>query len=81
LSSCSLFLKIKGVLFKIVMQGVSLWHFSYIYIYIYMKIYKHIYLFMHCNLNWFIPSIFMLSTLVPFYGDFNRFKNPIFILV
>jgi hypothetical protein len=34
---------------KIDMQGVSLWH---------------IHVFMYRNLNWFIPSIFLLSTLV-----------------
>jgi hypothetical protein len=38
-------------LFNIATQGVSLWHF-------------HIY--MYYNLNWFIPSIFLLSTLVLF---------------
>jgi hypothetical protein len=45
-------------------QGVSLWHF-------------HVY--MYYSLIWFIPSIFLLSTLVPSYGDFNRFKNSIII--
>jgi hypothetical protein len=34
-------------LYKIAIQGVSLWHF-------------HVY--MYYNLNWFIPSIFRLST-------------------
>jgi hypothetical protein len=38
-------------LFKIAIQGVSLWHF---------------YIYMYCNLNWFISSIFLLSTLVSF---------------
>jgi hypothetical protein len=37
-------------LFKIVIQGVSLWHF-------------HIY--MYYSSNWFISSIFLLSTLFP----------------
>jgi hypothetical protein len=38
-------------LFKIATQGVSLWHFH---------------VNMYYNLNWFISSIFLLSTLVPF---------------
>jgi hypothetical protein len=38
-------------LYKIATQGVSLWHF-------------HVYMYYY--LNWFIPSIFLLSTLVPF---------------
>jgi hypothetical protein len=36
-------------LHKIALQGISLWHF-------------HVY--MYYNLNWFIPSIFLLFTLV-----------------
>jgi hypothetical protein len=35
----------------------------------------------YCNLNWFICSIFFLSTLTPFYCGFSRFKNSTFILV
>jgi hypothetical protein len=31
-------------LFKITIQGVSLWHF---------------YVYMYYNLNWFVPSIFL----------------------
>jgi hypothetical protein len=38
-------------LFRIAIQGVSLWHF-------------HVY--MYCIPDWFISSIFLLSTLVPF---------------
>jgi hypothetical protein len=38
--------------FKIAIQEVSLWYF-------------HVY--MYYNLNWFTPSIFLLSTLVPFF--------------
>jgi hypothetical protein len=53
--SCSLILQKKNKwhfwLFKITTQGVSLWHF-------------HVY--MYYNPNWFISSIFLLSTLVPF---------------
>jgi hypothetical protein len=49
-------------LFKIATPGVSLWYF-------------HVY--MYYNLNWFISSIFLLSTLVLFLW----FKNSIFILV
>jgi hypothetical protein len=37
-----------------------------------------IYIYMYYKPNWFIPSIFLLSTLVPFC---NRSKNSIFILV
>jgi hypothetical protein len=44
-------------LFKITIQGVSLWHF-------------HVY--MYYNLNWFISSIFLLSTLVPFLWWFPQ---------
>jgi hypothetical protein len=36
--------------------------------------------FPYYYLNWFNPSIFLLST-SPSYGDLNRFKNSIFILV
>jgi hypothetical protein len=50
--SCYLFLKMwYFYLFKIAIQGVSLWPF-------------HVY--MYCNPNCFICSIFLLSTLVPF---------------
>jgi hypothetical protein len=52
LPSCSLFLKKDIVcLFKIAIQGVSLCYF---------------YVYMYYNPNWFIPFIFLLSTLVPF---------------
>jgi hypothetical protein len=44
-------------LFKIAMQGVSLWHF-------------HVY--MNSNLNWLIFSIFLLSILVPFLWWFQQ---------
>jgi hypothetical protein len=44
---------------------VSLWHF-------------HVY--MCYDLIWFISSLFLLSTLVPFCGGFNRFKNSFYIL-
>jgi hypothetical protein len=47
----------KTFLFKIAMHGVSLWHFC-IYLY-YIP-------------NWFISSIFLLSTLVPFLGRFQH---------
>jgi hypothetical protein len=30
---------------------------------------------MYYILNWFIPSIFLLSTQFPSDDDFNRFKN------
>jgi hypothetical protein len=53
-------------LLRISLWGVSLWHF-------------HVY--MYYNLNWFMPSIFFLSTLVSFYGDFNRLKTSMLILV
>jgi hypothetical protein len=43
----TIFEKIYFCLYKIAIQGVSLWHF-------------HVY--MYYNLNWFIPSIFRLST-------------------
>jgi hypothetical protein len=42
-------------LFKIATQEVSLWHFH---------------ISMYYSLVWFISSIFLLFTLVPFYGDF-----------
>jgi hypothetical protein len=45
-------------LYKIALQTISWWH-------------SHVY--MHYNLNWFISSIFLLSTLVPFL--FQSFKN------
>jgi hypothetical protein len=51
-------------LFKISIQGTSLWHF-------------HAY--MYENPDWFITSIFLLSTLVPFLWWFQQFKNSIFI--
>jgi hypothetical protein len=38
-------------LFKIAIQGVSLWHFC---------------VYMYCNLNWFISSLFLLYSIVPF---------------
>jgi hypothetical protein len=44
-------------LFKIAMQGVSLWHFH---------------VCMYYNLNWFISSIFLLSPLVPFLTWFQQ---------
>jgi hypothetical protein len=44
-------------LFKITAQGVSLWHFHVCRYY---------------NLNWFIPSIFLLSTLVLFLWCFQQ---------
>jgi hypothetical protein len=53
-------------LFMVAIQGVSLWNF---------------YVYMYCNPNWVISSIFLLSTLVPLLGGFNRFKKSIFILV
>jgi hypothetical protein len=50
----------KTCLYKIAMQGVLLWHFH---------------VCMYYYLNWFIPSIFLLSSLVsPSYGDFKRLK-------
>jgi hypothetical protein len=58
LPACSLFLK-KRHFHLFNIQGVSLWHF-------------HVY--MYYNLNWLIPSIFLLSTLVPSYGDFTDLK-------
>jgi hypothetical protein len=42
---------------KISVQGVSLWHF---------------YVRMYYNLNWFISSIFLLSTLAPFLWWFQQ---------
>jgi hypothetical protein len=47
-------------LFKIAIQGISLWHF-------------HVY--MYYNLNWFIPSIFLLSILVPFLWWFQQVQK------
>jgi hypothetical protein len=44
-------------LFKIPIQSVSLWHF-------------HAY--MYYNPNWFIPFIFLFSTLVPFLWWFHQ---------
>jgi hypothetical protein len=36
-----------------------------------------------CLLNWYTPSIFLLSALIPFLWRFglDKFKNSIFILV
>jgi hypothetical protein len=73
LPSCPSFLKKRHLcLFKMAIQGVSIWHFHEYLYYI---------------LNWFIPSIFFLSILVPiffphlsFYGELNRFKYSILIL-
>jgi hypothetical protein len=53
----SVFEKRPFCLYKIAIQGVSLWHF-------------HVY--MYCNLNWFTPSIFLLSTLVPLVRWFQQ---------
>jgi hypothetical protein len=50
------FLK-KGIFLKILIQGVSLWHF-------------HVY--MYYNPTWFIFSVFLLSTLVPFLQWFQQ---------
>jgi hypothetical protein len=50
------------LLFKRATWGVTLWHF-------------HIYVY--CSLIWFMSSIFLLFTLVPF----NRFTHSIFIFV
>jgi hypothetical protein len=44
-------------MFKIAIQGVLLWH---------------IHVCMYYNLNWFILSIFLLSTLVPFLRWFQQ---------
>jgi hypothetical protein len=43
-------------LFKITLQVVFLWHF-------------HVYMFY--NSNWFMPSVFFLSTLVPYLWWFQ----------
>jgi hypothetical protein len=53
------------VLFKIAIQGVTLWHF-------------HIYIYN--NSIWFISSIFLFSALVSSLW-LKHFKNSIFILV
>jgi hypothetical protein len=53
----SVFEKRLFCLFKIAIQGVSLWHFN---------------VHMYYNLNWFIPSIFLLSTLVSFLWWFQQ---------
>jgi hypothetical protein len=59
--------KCHSYLLTIAIQVVSLWHF-------------HVRI--HYNLNWFIPSIFFsFLPKSPSYGDFNRFKNSIFILI
>jgi hypothetical protein len=47
-------------LFKIAIQGISLLHF-------------HVH--MYYNLNWFMPSIFLFSTLVPVLLWFQQVKN------
>jgi hypothetical protein len=52
-----IFIKKHFCLFKIAVQGASLWHF-------------HVYVYY--NLNWFMPSIFLLSTLVPFLWWFHQ---------
>jgi hypothetical protein len=52
-------------LFKKTTLGISLWHF-------------HVYVYQ--ILNWFIPFIFLLSTLGPLYCDVNRFQYSMFIL-
>jgi hypothetical protein len=52
-------------LFKVTVQGASLWHF-HIYIYIYIYIYY--------NLNWFIPLFFSFLSYSAFYGDFYSLK-------
>jgi hypothetical protein len=44
-------------LFMIAIQVVSLWHF-------------HVY--MYDNLNWFIPSIFLLSIFIPLLWWFQQ---------
>jgi hypothetical protein len=51
LSSVYVKRKLAFCLFKIAMQEVSMWHF-------------HVY--MYYNPNCFIPSVFLLSTLIPF---------------
>jgi hypothetical protein len=53
-------------LFKVALEGISLWHF-------------HVY--MYFNPNWFMLSIFLFLPKSPSYGDFNRLKNSLFILV
>jgi hypothetical protein len=58
LPSCSpFFKKWHFCLVKIAIQDISLWCF-------------HAY--MYYNANWFIPSIFLLSTLVPFLSWFQQ---------
>jgi hypothetical protein len=54
-------------LFEIAIQGVSLWHFH-----IYICVYIYIYICIYHNPKWFIPSIFLLSTLIPFLWWFQR---------
>jgi hypothetical protein len=56
LLSCSLFMKNKKKFFCL-FKGVSLWHLP---------------LYMYYNSNWFILSIFSLSTLVPFLWWFQQ---------
>jgi hypothetical protein len=52
-------------LLKIAIQGVSLWHF-------------HVYMYYNLNGSFPLFSSFYIS---PLSGEFNRFKNSIFILV
>jgi hypothetical protein len=53
-------------LLKIAIQGVSLWVFQVCMCY---------------NFNWFMVSIFLFLPQSPSYGNFNTFKNSLFILV
>jgi hypothetical protein len=39
------------------------------------------YIYIYYNPNWFIPSIFLLYSLIPFLWYFLQVKNSIFILV
>jgi hypothetical protein len=52
-----LFLKRQFCLFVMVIQGVSLWNFL---------------IYLYYTLNWFFPSIILLSTLVPFLWRFQQ---------
>jgi hypothetical protein len=56
--TCSALLFSNFVKIKIVIQGVSLWHFN---------------VCMYYTLNWYISSIFLFSTLFLSYVDFSRF--------
>jgi hypothetical protein len=40
--------------------------FPYIYIHVYICMYVYVHICVYYNPNWLIPSIFLLSTLVPF---------------